>query len=102
MKPQYSSDFVGNINYGAKVIDSIISLATLEIRGIESLQGKKVNIEKNGDILNIDVFVKVSYTVACSEVACKVQENIKRSVESMTNYKTNVINVNVLSVSFDD
>lgn len=102
MKPQYSSDFVGKINYGAKVIDSIISLATLEIRGIESLQGKKINIEKNGDILNIDVFVKVSYDVTCSEVAYKVQENIKRSVESMTNYKTNVINVNVLGVSFND
>lgn len=102
MKPHYTSDFVGNINYGSKVIDSIISLATLEIRGIESLQGKKINIDKNGDILNIDVFVKVSHDVSCSEVAYRVQENVKRSVESMTNYKTGLINVNVLGVSFED
>ena len=100
MKPQYTSDFVGKINYGSKVIDSIISLATLEISGIESLQGKKINIERNGDILNIDVFVKVSYDVKCSEVAYRVQENIKRSVESMTDYKTGIINVNVLGVNF--
>ncbi len=102
MKSKYVSDFVGKVNYGTKVVESIISLATLEIRGVESLQGRKISVEKNGDIFNVDVFVHVTSDVTCSDVAFRVQENIKRSVESMTTYKTGTINVNILGVSFSE
>ena len=102
MKSKYGSDFAGKINYGAKVVESIISLATLEISGVESLQGKKVIVEKNGDMIDIDVFINVLYSVACSEVAFRVQENVKRSVESMTDFKTGSVNVNILGVCFTE
>lgn len=101
MKEKNPAKFSGTINYGAKVVESIIALATLEIRGVESFKGKKISIEKNGDMLNIDVFIDVLISVKCSDVAFRVQENVKRSVESMTDYKIGSINVNILGVKFD-
>ena len=44
--------------------------------------------------------VKIGFS--CADIAFNVQENIKRSIESMTNLKTGTINVNILGVSFDD
>ena len=102
MKSKNTTKFLGDINYGAKVVESIIALATLEIRGVESFQGRKISIERNGDILNIDVFIDVLISVKCSDVAFRVQENIKRSIESMTDFKTGTINVNILGVKFDE
>lgn len=102
MYPKYSAENTGNINYGSKVVESIISLATLEVSGVESLQGKKIVIDKNGDIYNIDVFINVMSDVTCSDVAFRVQENIKRTLESMTNYKTGTIDVNILGVCFEE
>ena len=102
MKNKFVGEQVGKVNYGIKVVKTIISLATKEISGVVDLQGKKISIEKNGDILNIDVFINVLASVTCSEIAYRVQENIKNSVESMTTYKTDVINVNVLGVKFEE
>ena len=102
MQSKFHSDNAGNVNYGSKVVESIISLATLEVSGIESLSGKKIVIDKNGDIYNIDVFVNVLSTVTCSEVAFRVQENIKRTLESMTSYTVGHINVNIIGVCFDE
>ena len=102
LKSRYNSNFTGKVNYGHKVVVSIISLATLEIRGVDKLQGKGVRIERIGDILNIDVYIEVLIGFSCAEVSYRVQENIKRSIEGMTHFKTGVINVNVLGVSFDE
>ena len=101
-KSRYNTDLSGKVSYGHKVIESIISLATMEICGVACLQGKKVIVEQVGDLLEIDVFIDVKIGSSCSDIAFKVQENIKRSVETMTNLKTGAINVNVLGVSFDE
>ena len=92
-KSRYNADFTGKVNYGHKVIVSIISLAAQEIRGVAGLQG---------DTINIDVYIDVIIGFSCAEVAYRVQENVKRSVESMTNLKTGTVNVNVLGVCFDE
>jgi len=99
---QYHANFSGSVSYSHKVVVSIISLATMEICGVACLQGKKVIVEQVGDLLEIDVFIDVKIGSSCSDIAFKVQENIKRSVETMTNLKTGAINVNVLGVSFDE
>lgn len=99
---KYHAKYSGSVSYSKKVILSIISLATMEICGVACLHGKKVNAEIDGDTVNIDVFIDVKIGFSCADIAFKVQENIKRSVESMTNLKTGAINVNILSVSFED
>ena len=49
----------------------------------------------------IDVFLNVYFGYSVNDVAFKVQENIKRSVESMTEYKVDSVNVHVVGVVFD-
>ena len=101
-KSRFNADLTGKVNYGHKVIVSIISLASLEIRGVASLQGKKVRTEIIDDTINIDVYIEVVIGFSCADVAYKVQENVKRSVEGMTTLKVGTINVNVLGVCFDE
>ena len=99
---KYQGSISGNVSYSQNVIVSIISLATLEIFGVACLSGKKVIIERINDTLEIDVFIDVKIGFSCSDIAFKVQENVKRSIETMTDLKTGEINVNVLGVSFDE
>lgn len=101
-KSRYNADFTGEVNYGHKVVMSIINFAALEIRGVAGLQGRGVRTELADGKINVDVYIDVMYGFSCVEVAYRVQENIKRSVESMTTLKTGTINVNVLGVSFEE
>ncbi len=101
-KTRYSKDSTGKVSYGHKVIVSIISLATMEIRGVSCLSGSKIKTEVRRDIINVDVFIDVTFGSSCADVAFRVQENVKRSIETMTNFKVGTINVNVLGVCFDE
>lgn len=101
-KTRYNADLTGKVNYGHRVVVSIISLAAKEIRGVAGLQGKGIRTESVGDEINVDVYIDVLIGFSCAEVAYRVQENIKRSVESMTSLRTGTINVNVLGVVFDE
>lgn len=101
-KSRYNADFTGKVNYGHKVVVSIISLATMEIRGVAGLRGKGIRTYSVGDTINVDVYIDVMIGFSCADVAYRVQENIKRSVESMTNIKAGTINVNVLGVCFEE
>jgi len=98
---KYSSSFNGNVSYGKNVLLSIVSLAVKEISGVASLQGKGVRTEVVGKTVNVDVFVNLRIGSSVTDVAFRVQENVKRSVESMTEYKVGAINVTVLGVVFD-
>lgn len=100
LKSRYNANFMGDVTYGRNVVMSIISLATQEIKGVACLQGKGVRTETIGKTINVDIYINVNIGSSCSDVAFKVQENIKRSVESMTEYKIGVINVNILGVTF--
>ncbi|MDR3021701.1 MAG: Asp23/Gls24 family envelope stress response protein [Clostridiales bacterium] len=91
----------GKIVYGPNVLTSIIGLSVREVDGVHALQGRGVRMRIEDKSLFIDLFVSVFSTVQCSEVAFKIQENVKRSVESMTEYKVESVNVNILSVYFN-
>lgn len=100
LKSRYNTNFTGDVTYGNKVVMSILELAVKEINGVAGLQGKGVRSDMIGDTLNVDVFINVFNGVSCTDVAFRVQENIKRSVESMTEFKVGVINVNILGLTF--
>jgi uncharacterized alkaline shock family protein YloU len=106
-----------NVTYKKHVVMSIVSLATQEINGIASISRKSVSMIKSalskninrGIIVNfennnakIDVFVNVKFGFSVKDVAFRVQENIKSSVESMTEYKVESVNVHVVGVNFSD
>lgn len=99
LKSRYNANFTGDVTYGHNVVTSIIVLAVEEISGVASLQGKGVRTEINGNSINVDVFINVNFGVRCSDVAYRVQENIKRSVETMSQFKVGVVNVNILGLT---
>lgn len=101
IRSRFNSNFTGEVTYGHNVITSIVSLAAQEIKGVVGLQGKGIRVETIGGTINVDVFINVTVGVKCADVAFRVQENIKRSVETMTSYKVGVINVNIMGVSFN-
>ena len=105
-----------NVTYKKNVVVSIVSLATQEINGIASLNRSSVSSIKNvfkkdkrGIIVDfeenkvaIDVYVNVKFGYSVKDVAFRVQENIKSSVESMTEFKVSAVNVHVVGVTFSD
>jgi len=106
----------GNVSYKSNVVRSIVNLATQEISGIAgiSTQGVKVKnkvfnknyrkgvmIEFVDNSVYVDIFVNVLFGYSVKDVAFRVQENVKSSIESMTDFKAEQINIHVTGVVFD-
>ena len=91
------------VSYGRRVIGEIVSLAATEINGVASLQRRKIKLRfLLNNTVNVDVFLAVMLGISAAEVAYKVQENIKRTVESMSSYKVGTVNVNILGIVFSE
>ena len=106
----------GSLSYKRNVVLSIVKLASQEISGIASLSNSGVSFVKKvlnqnyhrgviiefgeDDDVYVDVFVNVLFGYSVKDVAFRVQENIKSSIESMTEFKVAAINVNVMGVVF--
>lgn len=106
-----------NVTYKKNVVTSIVSLATQEINGIASISRKSfskiksalnknsnhgINVTFENNIATIDVYVNVKFGYQVRDVSFRVQENIKSSVESMTEYKVGHVNVHIVGVAFSD
>ena len=105
----------GNVTYGSNIVLSVINLATKEIAGVSSIVTKfssmlkrwfsnnyyeGVKVSYNKDAMNVDVYINVCFAYNVTEVAYRVQENIKNSLSGMIDVKINRINVHVLGVEF--
>jgi len=106
----------GSLSYKRSVVLSIVKLASQEINGIASLSTSAFPLYKRMFIKNynhgviiefgddnevfVDVYVNVLFGYSVKDVAFRVQENIKSSIESMTEFKVGAINVNVVGVVF--
>ena len=97
------------IVYGDGIVEDIILLAVSELSNVELFTNKtsnkkarsiKVNVAKNG--LEIEIFVKIHYSLSVSDIAFKIQETIRHNIESMTDYHIKSVNVNVVGVFFDE
>lgn len=105
----------GNVTYSSNIVLSVINLATQEIAGVSGIVTKfssilkrwfsnnyyeGVKITYNKDAMNVDVYINVCFGYNVTEVAYRVQENIKNSLSGMIDIKINKINVHVLGVDF--
>ena len=105
----------GNVTFNRNIILSVVNLAAKEISGVSSLvanfgsalkrwfgknyyEGVKTSYV-NGN-MNVDIYMNVYYGYNVSEIAYRVQENIKNSLASMVEMKIDKINVHVLGVDF--
>ena len=100
MNAKRNNLFSGDVTYSQNVLRSIIRLAAQEISGVESVCGRGVRFYTRGDVIDADVYIEVNSEVSCSDIAFKVQDNIKKMVETMTDFKMGVININIISVKF--
>lgn len=99
------------------VVGVIAGIAAMEVEGVagmsggfaaemaERMAGKKnltkgVRVQIGEKEAAIDLYIVVEYGVRIPEVAQKVQENVKRAVESMTGLELVEINIHVQGVSF--
>lgn len=105
----------GKITCNKNIVLSVINLAAKEIAGVSSLsdnfgsaikkwfsnnyyEGVKITYDKENVV--IDVYLNVFYGYNVSEIAYRVQENIKNSLSSMIDINVDKINVHVLDVEF--
>ncbi len=115
--PQHAkSGTLGGIKIASEVVGVIAGLAATEVEGIAGMSGgiaggiaellgrrnlsKGVKVEVGEKEAAVDLFVVVNYGVRIPDVAWKVQQNVKRAIESMTGREVVEVNVHVQGVSF--
>ena len=106
---------MGIVKISDEVVGVIAGLAATEIKGIvgmssgvvggitQILKGKKniskgVKVNVGEESASIDLYVVVEYGVKIPEVAQKVQEDVKRSVETITGLTVSSVNIHVQNV----
>lgn len=94
----------GKTVYSAGIVHNIVALAVAEVEGALPLQGKKNGIslylEKDGVYADVSVVVKYGYNVP--ELAYRIQQSVKQSVENMTRYKVVKVDVHIQDVLFEN
>lgn len=105
----------GTVKIANEVVAIIAGLASTEVEGVAGMSGgitggisdmlgmknlsKGVKVEVGEKECAIDIFVIVEYGSRISEVALRVQENVKEAVETMTGLNVIEVNVNVQGVN---
>ena len=99
-----TDDKSGKVVYNAGIVQNIVELAVAEVEGTVPMQGKKSGIslyfEKDGVYADVSVIVKYGYNVP--ELAYRIQQTVKQSVENMTHYKVAKVDVHIQDVVFPD
>ncbi len=92
----------GKIVYNAGIVQNIVELAVAEVEGTVPTQNKKGGIslflEKDGIYVDVSVVVKYGYNVP--ELAYRIQQSVKQSVENMTRFKVAEVDVHIQDVVF--
>ncbi len=107
----------GTITYATEVISTIVGVATTEVEGIASMSGtasisellsgkpknlsRGVRVEVGAEEVAVDVSVIVDYGMPIQSVGRNVQENIRKSIETMTGLHVIKVDVHVMGVSFE-
>ena len=110
VKPAKEVDYTSDgVKINNDVICVVAALAAIEVEGVYNVgsgpknkknisKGVKVKIQDNNAIC--DVSLSVNFGENIKEVATKVQQNVKRSIESMLGLNVGTVNVHVIGVDF--
>lgn len=101
----------GRTTYNNNIVTNIVTLAVSEVEGVapsvienadrnanpeKFLQKIKLDFDGNNVFVDLSVYVFEGYAVP--DVAFKIQETVKNSIENMTTFKTTSVDVRVLGV----
>ncbi len=94
----------GKIVYNAGIVQNIVQIAVTEVEGATLADGKRGGIslylERDGIYVDVSVVVKYGYNVP--ELAYRVQQSVKQSVENMTRFKVAEVNIHIQDVLFTE
>ncbi len=92
----------GKTVYNAGIIEDIVALAIAEVEGTLPSQSKRNGIslylEKDGVYADVSVVVKYGYNIP--ELAYRIQQSVKQSVENMTRFRVAEVDVHIQDVVF--
>ena len=111
-----SEDTENGIEISNDVIAVIAGVAVSEVQGVASMSGgfaggitevlsgkknmaKGIKVDKTENTAKIDVNIIVEYGSRIPDVAFEIQNRVKKSVESMTGFKVEEVNVHVQGVN---
>ncbi len=113
-----NNEMNGDIRISDEVIATIASVATKEVEGISGLSlsiadeiaskfvkknsNRAIRVVANDKELTIDISILVKYGIRIPDVSWEVQENVKKSVESMTGLTVGKVNVIISGVNFEE
>jgi uncharacterized alkaline shock family protein YloU len=105
---------LGELRIANEVVGVIAGLAATEVDGVAGMSGgivggiadmlgrknlaKGVKVEVGEEQAAVDLFVVMEYGVRIPDVAWKIQENVKRAIETMTGLEVVEINVHIQGV----
>ena len=105
----------GQITYANEVVATIVSVATTEVQGISGISGagaisgilgkgkspRGVRVDMTGGNVKVDISVTVDYGIPIQKVGRNVQENVRKSIETMTGLHVEKVDLHVVGVSFE-
>lgn len=112
-------DTENGIEISNDVIAVIAGVAVSEVQGVASMSGsfaggitevlsgkknmaKGIKVDKSDNSAKIDVNIIVEYGSRIPDIAFEIQNRVKKSVEGMTGFSVEEVNVHVQGVSFDN
>jgi len=113
---EYDNDSTGTITYANEVIAIIAGVAANEVDGVAGMCSgggitdvfgrnknvtKGVKVELGTEEAAVDVYLIVEYGTPIQTCAAAVQENVRKSIESMTGLHVVRVDVHVQGVSFE-
>jgi len=116
---EYEVTKIGKIRIAPQVIEMIAKQSTLEIEGVVDLSGsfageikeflgrnkhtvKGIKVEVGEAETSVDVSVVIKYGYNITEIAEKIQENVKTSIENMTGLNVVKVNVHINGIEFEE
>ena len=104
MKVVTKQDGTGRLVYSSDILRDIVDCALGEVKYADNSRQAKdcIKIDQYGDSVHVDVFVKLLCTVEVSDVASRLQNTIKGTIESMTEFKVKDVNVHVVDVEVNE